>query len=112
MPGPSVRLTQLIARCEQDPARALAERTAGDELARQLGGELGLRWHLIVLGALVADPPDGDAVRELYGELVDRFRGDAACMAKLKPVGEDIRRREREGTLPSAMVARSERKKK
>lgn len=62
--------------------------------------------------ALIADPPDGDAVREAYGELVDRYRDDAACMAQLKALGEEIRRLEADGTLPSAMVARSDRRKR
>lgn len=62
--------------------------------------------------ALIADPPDGDAVREAYGELVDRYRDDAACMAKLKALGDEIRKLEADGTLPSAMVARSDRRKR
>jgi hypothetical protein len=62
--------------------------------------------------ALIANPPDGDAVREAYGELVDRFRDDAASMALLKPLGDEIRKLEADGTLPSAMVARSDRRKR
>lgn len=62
--------------------------------------------------ALIANPPDGDAVREAYGELVDRYRDDAACMAQLKTLGDEIRKLEADGTLPSAMVARSDRRKR
>ncbi len=62
--------------------------------------------------ALIADPPDGDAVREAYGELVDRYRQDAVAMAQLKSLGDEIRKLEAEGTLPSAMVARSDRRKR
>ena len=29
----------------------------------------------------MAAPPDADAVRELYGELVDRYRDDAGALA-------------------------------
>ena len=57
------------------------------------------------LRALIAAPPDADAVRELYCELVDRYRDDTEALAV-------IRRLETEGTLPSTLVARSERRKK
>ncbi len=59
-----------------------------------------------------APPPDADAVRELYCEIVDRYRDDAEALAIIKPLGDEIRRLEREGTLPSTLVARSERRKK
>ena len=62
--------------------------------------------------AAIADPPDGDAVRELYGELVDRYRGDQAALAKIKPLGDEIRALEASGSLPSTMVARSDRRKR
>ena len=44
------------------------------------------------LRELMAAPPDDDAVRELYCELVDRYRDDAEALAILKPIGEDIRK--------------------
>jgi hypothetical protein len=62
--------------------------------------------------ALIANPPDGDAVREAYGELVDRYRDDADNLATLRALGDEIRKLEAEGTLPSAMVARSDRRKR
>ena len=104
------RLGVLVARCETDPS-VIAERAAGDALAREVGGELALRWHVAVVRALIADPPDGDAVREAYGELVDAYRGDAGALAQIKPLGDEIRRREADGSLPSTLVARSDRKK-
>ena len=58
----------------------------------------------------MAAPPDGDAVREIYGEIIDRYRDDPKRLAALRPIGEEIRRLEAEGTLPSAMVARSDRR--
>lgn len=61
---------------------------------------------------MIANPPDGDAVRELYGELVDRYRDDPTRLAQLRPIGDEIRKLEAEGTLPSAMVARSDRRKR
>jgi hypothetical protein len=105
------RLSALIERCEADPA-ALSERASGDVLAEQVGGPLALRWRLAVVRALIAAPPDGDAVREAYGELVDRYRDDKASLAIIKPLGDEIRRRESEGSLPSVLVARSERRSK
>jgi hypothetical protein len=64
------------------------------------------------LKKLIAAPPDADAVRELYCEIVDRYRDDDEALAIIRPLGDEIRRLEREGTLPSTLVARSERRKK
>jgi hypothetical protein len=107
------RLTALIERCERDPAAASATsdvRADGDALADAVGGDLALRWHIAVVRAVIASPPDADAVREAYGELVDRYRSDPARLAQLRPLGDEIRRLEADGTLPSAMVARSDRR--
>jgi hypothetical protein len=109
---PTARLTELAARCEADPAALGAARETGDMLAVELGGVAALRWRLAVVRALMADPPDGDAVREAYGELVDRYRGDPAALATIKPLGDEIRRREADGSLPSVLVARSDRRSK
>lgn len=105
------RLVSLVERCEADLGEVAAERDAGDALAVELGGELALRWRVTVLRAAIADPPDGDAVRELYGELVDRYRDDPASLAQIKPLGDEIRKLEAAGELPSTMVARSDRRK-
>ena len=64
------------------------------------------------LKKLMAAPPDADAVRELYCEIVDRYRDDAEALAIIKPLGEEIRRLENEGALASTLVARSERRKR
>jgi hypothetical protein len=106
----NARLTDLIARCEHDPASL--DREAGDALADEVGGETALAWRIAVVRALIVAPPDGDAVREAYGELVDRYRDDAASLAKIKPVGDEIRKRESDGSLPSTLVARSDRRSK
>jgi hypothetical protein len=108
----AARLTVLVERGESDPATIPSARSTGDALALEVGGDLALRWRIAVVRAVIASPPDGDAVRELYGELCDRYRDDPMRMARLKPLGEEIRRRESEGTLPSAMVARSDRRKR
>ena len=105
-------LRELVERCEADPAAALAARARGDALATAEPGELALRWHLAILRAVMADPPDADAVRELYGELVDHYRDDRASLDRLRPLGDEIRRREADGTLPSVLVARSDRRKR
>jgi hypothetical protein len=55
-------------------------------------------------------PPDPDAVREAYGELVDRYREDPARLARLRPLGVEIREREASGALPRALVARGARR--
>lgn len=110
-PDAKARLTALVARLEADPA-VLAEREKGDVLAHEAGGEVALRWRIAVIRALIANPPDSDAVREAYGELVDRYRDDAKALAMIKPIGDEIRRREADGSLPSAMVARAPRPRK
>ncbi len=106
------RLVALVERCEADLASVVAERDAGDALAVELGGELALRWRVTVLRVAIVNPPDGDAVRELYGELVDRYRDDAVSLAQIKPLGDQIRKLEAAGELPSTMVARSDRRTK
>lgn len=104
------RLAALVERCERDAAAAGSARGEGDALAETVGGELALRWRIATVRGVIAAPPDADAVREAYGELVDRYRGDPDGLARLRALGEEIRRLEAEGTLPRAMVARSERR--
>lgn len=108
---PTARLLELVGRCEAG-TDALADRDAGDALADEVGGELALRWHVAVVRALMLDPPDGDAVREAYGELVDRYREDRSALPIIKPLGDEIRKREADGSLPSVLVARSDRRPK
>jgi hypothetical protein len=102
----------LVERCETDLAHVSSARETGDAYALELGGELGLRWRIAVVRAVMAAPPDGDAVRELYGELVDRYRNDPESLAIVKPLGDQIRKLEREGALPSTLVVRSDRRKR
>ncbi len=106
------RFAALVERCEGDLAKVAAARVEGDRFAVDLGGDLGLRWRITVVRAVMAAPPDGDAVRELYGELVDRYRDDPASLAIVKPLGDEIRKLEAAGSLPSTMVARSDRRKR
>jgi len=107
---PTARLTDLVARCEADPTTLAAVREKGDALAAEVGGNLALRWRIAVIRGLITNPPDGDAVREAYGELVDQYREDKSALATIKPLGDEIRRRESEGSLPSVLVARSNRR--
>jgi hypothetical protein len=112
------RLAALAAWIEADPAALAAARSEGDALAEAQDGEpgdgqdgeLALRWRIAVVRAVMAAPPDGDAVRELYGELVDRYRDQPARLVGLRPLGDEIRRLEAEGTLASSLVARSDRR--
>jgi hypothetical protein len=124
------RLTALAERIEADPAALAEVRADGDALADEIDerseiagggidgaalpderdGDAALRWRIAVVRAVIAAPPDGDAVRELYGELVDRYRDQPARMAALRPLGDDIRRLEADGTLASSLVARSDRR--
>jgi len=105
-------LAALASELEADPSCLARVRPLGDAAALAApDGDAALRWHLAVLRALMADPPDGDAVRELYGELVDRYRGSPDRLAALRPIGAEIRSREHSGALASTLVARSDRKK-
>ena len=106
----ATRLAALIARGDADLAAVVTVRGDGDALALDVGGDLALRWRILVLRAVIADPPDADAVRELYGELVDRYRDEPANLAKIKALGDEIRRRESDGSLPSTLVVRSDRR--
>lgn len=105
------RLATLVGRCKANPSAVASSRTTGDALALEIGGDLAFEWRTIVVRSVMAAPPDGDAVRELYGELVDRYRDDPARLATLRPIGEEIRRLEANGSLPSVLVARSERRR-
>jgi len=105
------RLAALAAGIEADPAALAAVRREGDALAEALGGDHALRWRIAVVRAVMAAPPDGDAVRELYGELVDRYRDLPAGLAALRPLGDEIRRREAAGSLARSLVARSDRRR-
>ena len=107
------RLAALAARIEADPGALAEARGEGDALAdapELRDDDAALRWRIAVVRAVMAAPPDGDAVRELYGELVDRYREHPARLAELRPLGEDIRRREADGTLARSLVARSDRR--
>jgi len=113
------RLAALAAKIEADPSALAASRAQGDVLADKLdaggdggavSGDAALRWRIAVVRAVIAAPPDGDAVRELYGELVDRYRDQPARLAALRPLGDEIRRLEAEGTLARSLVARSDRR--
>ncbi len=108
----AARLAALAERCEGDPAQLSGSRAAGDKLAGEVGGDVALRWRLAVLRGLMAAPPDDDAVRELYGELCDRYRDDPKSLAIIKPLGDEIRKLEADGRLPSTLVARSDRRKR
>jgi hypothetical protein len=104
------RLAALVERCERDAAAVGDVRAEGDALADAVGGELALRWRIAVVRAVIAAPPDDDAMREAYGELVDRYRGEPDRLAMLRPLGDEIHRLEADGTLASALVARSDRR--
>lgn len=104
------QLAALVEHGRAEPAAIADSRARGDALALEVEGDLGFEWRMLVIRAVMAAPPDGDAVRELYGELIDRYRDDPARIAALRPLGEEIRRLEKDGTLPSAMVARSDRR--
>ena len=106
------KLAELVERVSVEPAAIASSRAHGDALALEAGGKVALDWRVAVLRYTMANPPDDDAVRELYGELCDRYRDDPEGLKALKPLGEEIRRLEADGTLPSTLVARSERRRR
>ena len=109
----TTRLAELVERCEGDRTAVAAARDEGDALAAAVVGDaLARRWYIAVIRAVMTDPPDGDAVRELYGELVDRYRDAPDHLAALRALGDEIRGLEAAGALPSTLVARSDRRKR
>jgi hypothetical protein len=108
----SATLSALVEQGEASPSTIVDVRAHGDVLADEVGGDLARRWRIVVVRAVIAAPPDGDAVREAYGELVDRYRDQPEELARLRPLGDEIRRLEASGALPSAMVVRSDRRRK
>lgn len=110
------RLAALAARIEADPKALAAARDDGDALADELEAQgasaidAALRWRIAVVRALITAPPETDAIRELYGELVDRYRDDPVRLAALRPLGDEIREREADGTLARSLVVRSKRR--
>ncbi|MBA3539726.1 MAG: hypothetical protein H0T79_08845 [Deltaproteobacteria bacterium] len=106
---PASKLAALVDRCEADATAVADARPDGDALASEVGGELELRWWVAVIRGVMREPPDGDAVRELYGELVDRYRERPELVTVLRPLGDEIRALEASGALPSTLVARSTR---
>jgi len=106
----TTKLAALVERCRADLSAVAAARATGDALAIEIEGDLAFDWRVLVLRSVIAEPPDGDAVREVYGEIVDRYRADPKRLAELRPLGDEIRRLEANGALPSALVARSDRR--
>src|SRR5262245_36604412 len=60
----SNKLAALVERCGADLSAVATARDAGDGLAHEVGGELAFQWRVIVVRAVMAAPPDSDAVRE------------------------------------------------
>jgi hypothetical protein len=110
-PSAPQALASILLVCEQDLGQVAGLQAQANELADTVGGELALRWQIVELRAALTAPPDDDSIRERYGALVDRHRDDAGHMALLRPLGDEIRRLEADGVLPSALVIRSPRKR-
>lgn len=114
MPLPSAasrRLAALLEEGERDLGCVLPRRADGDALVAGADEPLVFRWRLLVLRALLEAPPGDDSVAELYGELVDRARGDDARMAVVRGLGERIRALTAEGSLPRTMQVRTPRRR-
>ena len=103
------QLEMLVAQFEHNLAGIEASQDRGNLLATQVGGDLGFRWHVVYLRWLTAHPPNGDSVRETYGELLDLYRNAPERITVLRKLGEHIRFLEDSGALPAAMVARTPR---
>jgi hypothetical protein len=109
-PSAQQALEGIVLLCERDARKVGAFRVQADGLAETVGGEVALRWYIVALRAALLAPPDDDSIREAYGALVDEHRDDAAAMALLRPLGDEIRTAEAEGRLPSSLVVRSPRR--
>jgi hypothetical protein len=81
--------------------------------ARALGGEPLFRWQLHLLRWFISHSEhleSGDEAREVYGTLLEEYADDAARLAQLHPLGDEIQRLEQAGDLPRAMVVRRRRR--
>ncbi len=99
----------LVAQCEHNLVAVASAQERGNQLAAQLGGDVGFRWHLVYLRWLITHPPNADSIRETYGELLDLHRNAPERVTVLRKLGEHIRFLEDSGALPAAMVARTPR---
>ena len=109
-PSTTQALESIVLACEADLAAVAGVRAQARKLAGTVGGELALRWEIVELRAALVAPPDDDSIREHNGALLDRHRDQPAAMALLRPLGDEIRKLEAEGVLPSALVVRSPRR--
>jgi len=98
-----------VSACEADPGLVEAARARAAALAGEVGDDLALRWAIVDLRAALVRPPEDDSIRERYGELIDRHRDHPARMERLRALGDEIRRLEEAGVLPSALVVRTPR---
>jgi hypothetical protein len=102
-------LGALLAVCEADPLQVSRHRGQAIVLCDAVGGELAFRWYLVELEAALRLPPEDDWIRERYGQLLDQYRDQPKRLERLREIGDQIRRLEHDGVLPSSLVIRSRR---
>lgn len=105
------RLRALIEAAEAGALDPTSMRDEGEALAQEVAGDLGFRWRVLALRALLPRPPQDDTVAERYGELVELARGEEARLATLRELGAAIRALQDAGELPRTMLARLPRRR-
>ncbi|MEZ4360411.1 MAG: hypothetical protein R3B48_09535 [Kofleriaceae bacterium] len=105
------RLRALIEAAEAGALDPTSMRDEGEALAQEVAGDLGFRWRVLALRALLPRPPQDDTVAERYGELVELARGEEARLATLRELGAAIRALQDAGELPRTMLARPPRRR-
>lgn len=108
-------MAQYLAVFERDPG--LLVELGGDleKIAAEMGGDVWLDYRLAGLRAAIDDAGqaddggDTDWVREVYGELLEEHRDDAARLARVRAVGRLIDAAVERGDLPRALIRRAPR---
>ena len=111
-------MAQYLAVFARDPGLLVELGGELERVAAEMGGDVWLDYRLAGLRAALEqagqgdDGPDGgdaDWVREVYGELLEEHRGDAAQLARIREIGRLIDAAVERGDLPRALIRRAPR---
>ncbi len=106
-------MAQYLAVFARDPGLLVELGGELERVAAEMGGDVWLDYRLAGLRAALEQEGDGaddaDWVREVYGELLEEHRGDAARLTRIREVGRLIDAAVERGDLPRALIRRAPR---
>lgn len=106
-------MTEYLAVFARDPGLLVELGGELERVAAEMGGDVWLDYRLAGLRAALEDAghggDDADWVREVYGELLEEHRDDAARLARIRAVGRLIDAAVERGDLPRALIRRGPR---